>query len=387
MNFNSYRYDYAKYNSDGSIVSFDDYDYGNLYLTKGQKVIISNMYESDIYGFYVPYSVKDSITVNEIINPALYKFDLEVGKNYRIVNDSNSNVKIENNSTRTLTYDYIRYKEDGSYTSYVNKYGNLTMANTEYIDISPNVNNSKTLTFYLPYKFKNEGFGIRTLDNNISDIFKDTPKITIEINKILSSENGEVGTLNIEDYLVNYNVSIYNQTKNKKITGSQNKEDIILLPNGSTEAGDKVTVSLVGKNNDTKLVEQVLTMDDNNQSSSKFNIVQLGFAKINYQKEVSNDNSIRTIVFDESGKNVEIISTSKESDIRTKYLQEGQYSIVALRSNGNLWRFDNLNEIKERGLVEGVDYLKSTINIKDGIIETISLNKIPTLDEERISFF
>ena len=182
-------------------------------------------------------------------------------------------------------------------------------------------------------------------------------------------------------------MSIYNQTKNKKITGSQNKENIILLPNGSTEAGDKVTVSLVGKNNDTKLVEQVLTMDDNNQSSSKFNIVQLGFAKINYQKEVSNDNSIRTIVFDESGKNVEIISTSKESDIRTKYLQEGQYSIVALRSNGNLWRFDNLNEIKERGLVEGVDYLKSTINIKDGIIETISLNKIPTLDEERISFF
>lgn len=49
-------------------------------------------------------------------------------------------------------------------------------------------------------------------------------------------------------------------------------------------------------------------------------------------------------------------------------------------------RLNTLSEFDKRNLVQGKDYIKYNIDIKNGIINDINLDKIPILDEDRISF-
>lgn len=81
------------------------------------------------------------------------------------------------------------------------------------------------------------------------------------------------------------------------------------------------------------------------------------------------------------------ISKNDGQKIVSDFLNQGSYSVILLKSNGQLWRLDDLDEFSKRGLKENTDFIRYDIVVKDGVINNIKPDDIPILDEDRISFF
>jgi len=164
------RFDIIHYNKDGSIKNFYKNEYGILQLGNQESKKITIGENTDIE-CWLPLEQKSQINVEEIEEPALYEFRLEVGKNYEIANGSMDRVNIQNNSSYNLLYDLVKYKQDLSYQFLVGRSGSILLDPNELILISPQNNNSKSIECYIPYEHYKNGIGIRELEYKITDIF------------------------------------------------------------------------------------------------------------------------------------------------------------------------------------------------------------------------
>ena len=382
----SCKFDGVVYNQDKSINRFytDGTSSGGIDFLKyeSRKLSINENNKEDIVWF-IPYEQKDKLDIKEIDEPALHKFKMDENKSYKIYNNSDKNVVLKNNNYN-FKYDYILYKADSSYKYMTNQYGDITLKTNEHIVIAKNQNNNENAVWYIPYEYCNNEIVIKESASSIGELFDLQPKIKVDIRKVLSKNETDQNDNIVEDTLSNYYISVKNKTQNKNINDIQIKGKYILLQNNDVKSGDEISINFRSKKNDTLEKAVDVKLDENMQGNMHVDITQLGYVNINHN---NTDNiTIRTMIFDKDGKSVQNISTSDNKNINSKYLNDGKYTVLMLKSNGNLWRLNSLQEFDARYLVEGIDYTKNDIEIKEGKITNLQVDDIPILDEDRISF-
>ena len=373
------------YDPEGKVSYFDKGWWGNLWLNGGEKVRFS-VNPDQSQDAYIPYEQKDWFTLKES-DPALYKYPLDSDKSYKVMNYSGDEVRIRTNSDYNFRFDVLKYDANSNYQLWEDHYGDVTLRDKEYFFASYVPKDQNKLVFYYPYDQFRNGVIIRESDSEYEGYFDILPKVKINVSKILSKTDSEMETTKIDDSLKNYDFTIKNKTKNIQINDFFIKDNYIVFAKNSVDAFDEMNIKLESKNNDTESKEFNITLDESSKGESNLSILQLGKIRVSENNPQKNVPMIRTLIFNEQGKMIETKSSNSGEGIQSTPLQEGTYTVVLLKANGELWRMDQLSEFKDRGLVEGTDYLKYQIQVTNGKINTINPNSIPILDEDRISFF
>ncbi|MEH7308083.1 immunoglobulin-like domain-containing protein [Neobacillus drentensis] len=365
--------------------NFDNGWWGNLWLNGGEKVRLS-VNPDQSHDAFIPFEQKDWFTMKES-DPALYKYTLESDKSYKIMNYSGEEVRIGTNSGYNFRFQVLKYDANSNYELWEDHYGDVILRDKEYFFASYVPQEQNKLVFYYPYDQFRNGVIIRESDSEYEDYFDILPKIKMNVSKILSKTDSEMETTKIDDTLRNYNLTIKNKTKDIQINDFFIKDNYIVFAKNSVAAFDEVNIKLESKNNDTESKEFNITLDKSSQGESNLSILEVGKIRVSENNPQKNIPMTRTLIFNEQGKVIETKSSNSGETIQSMPLQEGKYTVVLLKANGELWRMDQLSEFKDRGLVEGTDYLKYEIQVTNGKISTINPNSIPVLDEDRISFF
>ena len=381
------RFNTITYDKDGNVSWFQKENYGtfNIDSKKSEK---SEILSEQGVECYIPYEWKERIEYKEVEGPLFYEFSLERNKTYKINNNSGINVSIKNDSSYNDLYDYILYKPNATYKYLVNKYGNINLNSSEYMIIKVNEENEKeNINAYLPYGYHTKGVIVSEASYDISDILDTMPKVKLNINKQLSKLQEQEEVVEVKDNLNNYNISIFNKTTNENINGWQIKGNYIVFQNGTTSPNDTISIKLDSKKRDCKVTEFNVKLDENNNAIFDAKVQQLGYIKIDEQEESNTSITNRTLIFNSEGKNIQTISANPKQGINSGYLQSDEYTVILLKSSGELWRLDSLNQFDERGFIEDTDYIKYIVEVNEGEITALKPKVIPTVDENRISFF
>ena len=238
---------------------------------------------------------------------------------------------------------------------------------------------------YTANSHSDDTIGVSELDSSYGSIFSFTPNIKMIINKVESNVKKDINNIGVKSNINDYYIHLYNENTKKTIYGWNIYEDSIVLPYGSTNIGDKIRIAI--SSGDCAEIQEFIYLNDNNSGEVNFRIIQKGYTQIVYFKDMLNTKTVRGLIYDKDGNLINSFSENSNKDITTGYLQNGDYTIVMLRSNGNLWRISKLGDIKERGLIKGLDYKQFDISVEDGVVSEIYAETIPILDENRISFF
>ena len=377
-------FDFINYDESGNIEDYGKNDYGSINISpnKSKRVVFGNGYTPSTE-VWIPYEYKDRISISELDEPLLYEFEIEKDKNYEIKNSSNEKINIKNSSNWGRKYDYVKYKSDNSYTYLINVEGDIILENKERILISPR----ETIECYIPYEKYTSEFKFTELNYQISDIFDLVAKVQIDINKTVSNSQSDITSTKVKDNLSNYNISVYNKTKGNYITRIESRGNYIIFPEGSVDSGDNLNIRLNSKTSDCKDINITVILDNNKNAKVNVDVTQLGYIVIDYKENNTKSLINRVLIYDKNGKNIETISKNPNQQIRSNYLMSGKYTVVILKSSGELWKLDNLNEFEERGFIKDEDYIRYDIEVQDGVVNSIKPQNIPTVNEDRLSYF
>ena len=150
--YNSNTYDFIRYYEGGNVEStHKDTSSGRFYLYSNQKVKITAS-KGDGFKCYIPYEHKDII--KEVNDPVFYEFDIQKGKNYEFLNQTEKRSEVLTTSSyNSNTYDFIRYYEGGdvAYTHKDTSDGFYLYSNQK-VKITPSQGSG--FRCYIPYEHK-----------------------------------------------------------------------------------------------------------------------------------------------------------------------------------------------------------------------------------------
>ena len=182
------------------------------------------------------------------------------------------------------------------------------------------------------------------------------------------------------DY-TNISYTIYNVTQGKAITQYSVQYPSIVLLEDVAE-GDQLRITASSKTNAFLPVESSTTISEN-KADITFNIVGLGGIRASY---TSTDNAnVAGILYDSKGELLKKYSYTNAS-LSISDLTDGAYTLVSMSNSSFFNSILKLSSLETSGLKEGTDYILNPITIKSGIIELITNEEVPTLDESKLYY-
>ena len=182
------------------------------------------------------------------------------------------------------------------------------------------------------------------------------------------------------DY-TNISYTIYNVTQGKAITQYSVQYPSIVLLEDVAE-GDQLRITASSKTNAFLPVESPTTISEN-KADITFNIVGLGGIRASY---TSTDNAnVAGILYDSKGELLKKYSYTNAS-LSISDLTDGAYTLVSMSNSSFFNSILKLSSLETSGLKEGTDYILNPITIKSGIIELITNEEVPTLDESKLYY-
>ncbi|MGM9978879.1 MAG: leucine-rich repeat protein [Clostridium sp.] len=260
--------------------------------------------------------------------------------------------------------------------SILNSYGNLIEYKTSYGQSQ-----------YLEYSAQDDGvFYIKISGSNspfyMTASINSSSKIKYTIKKQLSkNENDEVALT--EDYIGNYKVEIFNKTRGIPLDEANIKGSYIFLSGLNVSPGDEIELKLTPYyyNDETTSYLGELTLDENKTGEINIVTIQKGYIKTT----CTNNYNINVFVFDKDGNIVDQLNNYYDY-YSSRLLDNGEYTILYIKGNSYLWKFQKLSDYSKYGLIDGKDYISKKVTIKDGEINEINNITVPDLNEDILSF-
>lgn len=209
---------------------------------------------------------------------------------------------------------------------------------------------------------------------------------TISLSLTYTPSVAEGAEATTEDWYSDYaNIAytIYNETQQKEITDfSIQYPSIVLLE--EVAAGDQLRITASSKNSAFQPVTATAMIDENaEKASALLKIIAWGGIKASY---TTTDNaSVVGILYDSKGELVKKYTYSNQS-LSINELPDGDYTLVSMANSTFFNSILKLSQLAASGLVEGTDYVQSTVTVKSGILSSIANSHIPALDESKLYY-
>lgn len=194
---------------------------------------------------------------------------------------------------------------------------------------------------------------------------------------------GETATT--ESYYSNYqNVAyqLYNVTKDKAI-GEIYVQYPNLIIQDKADVGDQIRMTATSRVGEFSPAQYIITVNQNNKDTANFNLKGLGAIKATYTNS-PNSSSVGAL-YNAQGQQVKKESYSNAT-ITFSSLVDGSYTLVSMANSTYLGSILNLSELTSAGLVLGTDYVSNRVEVKSGVISTISIPSIPALNESKFYY-
>lgn len=202
---------------------------------------------------------------------------------------------------------------------------------------------------------------------------------TITLNFTHTSCDGEKQNW-YSDYL-NVNYEVFNVTKNKSISQYNVQYPQIVLLEEVTD-GDVLKLTATSRTNAFTPVMATATITEQ-KAEATFAVVELG--KIQSSFTSTDNTAVVGSLYDADGKLLKTYNYSDASLIIGN-LADGNYTLVSMGSSRLFNTIYDLSQLPQTGLVEGVDYVQNSVEVKSGQVSVISINTVPTFDESKLYY-
>ena len=202
---------------------------------------------------------------------------------------------------------------------------------------------------------------------------------TISVGFTYTTVEGE--TQNWYSDYQNVSYTLYNTTREKSISQfNVQYPQIVLLE--EVEDGDVLRLTATSRTNAFKAVEATATIAEQ-RAEATFAITELGRIEASFSK--TGNASVVGSLYDTSGKLVKTYNYS-EAKLTISNLADGNYTLVSMGSSRLFNTIYDLVQLPQTGLAEGTDYVQNTVEVKSGIISTVTIEEVPTLDESKLYY-
>ena len=179
----------------------------------------------------------------------------------------------------------------------------------------------------------------------------------------------------------NVDYEVYNKTKNRTVTDIHVQYPQIVLMEDVAD-GDVLEITAVSRKDAFKPVKTTVTIAEQ-KADATFDIVEKGQVAASFKKS-GNVEVVGTLYY-ANGKLVDTYSYS-DAVLTIKDLDDGDYTMVTMGHSRFFNTIYDLSQLPRTGLTDGVDYVKNTANVKNGIITAVEINEVPTLDESKLYY-
>lgn len=202
---------------------------------------------------------------------------------------------------------------------------------------------------------------------------------TITLNFTYTSCDGE--TQNWYSDYQNVNYELFNVTKNKSISQYNVQYPQIVLLEEVTD-GDVLKLTATSRTNAFTPVMAIASITEQ-KAEATFAVVELG--KIQSSFTSTDNTAVVGSLYDADGKLLKTYNYS-EASLIIGNLADGNYTLVSMGSSRLFNTIYDLSQLSQTGLVEGVDYVQNSVEVKSGQVSVISINMVPTFDESKLYY-
>ena len=202
---------------------------------------------------------------------------------------------------------------------------------------------------------------------------------TITLNFTYTSCDGE--TQNWYSDYQNVNFELFNVTKNKAVSQYNVQYPQIVLLEEVTD-GDVLKLTATSRTNAFTPVMATASITEQ-KAEATFAVVELG--KIQSSFTSTENTAVVGSLYDADGKLLKTYNYSDASLIIGN-LADGNYTLVSMGSSRLFNTIYDLSQLPQTGLVEGVDYVQNSVEVKSGQVSAISINTVPTFDESKLYY-
>ncbi|MBO5824927.1 MAG: leucine-rich repeat protein, partial [Prevotella sp.] len=179
----------------------------------------------------------------------------------------------------------------------------------------------------------------------------------------------------------NVSYELFNVTQNKAVNQYNVQFPQIVLLEDVAD-GDVLRLTASSRSNDFKAVTTTATITEQ-KAEATFDIVELG--KIHSSFATTGNASVVGSLYDAAGKLVKTYDYSN-AQLTISDLADGNYTLVSMGNSRLFNTIYDLAQLPQTGLIENVDYVLNQVEVKSGLIATISINVVPTLNESKLYY-
>lgn len=180
----------------------------------------------------------------------------------------------------------------------------------------------------------------------------------------------------------NIDYSVYNETKGKSIEDFAIQQGNIVLPTG-TDRGDNIRVTLRSLNEKFSEVTANGVIADNDTAKVSISLLAFGGIEATYGQKA--DDNLLAMLYDNAGK-LQMRTICSTSRLSFTNLAAGNYTLVTMGYNGAIGSVSDISDLANMDLAEGIDYVRSTATVRDGIITAVNVTSVPELDASKFEY-
>ena len=208
-------------------------------------------------------------------------------------------------------------------------------------------------------------------------------KVTLAITHTLSAVKGAEPV--VEDGYEDYNnisYSIYNATQQRAISQfSVQYPNIVLLEEVSE--GDVISVTATSKKDMFEPVTGEGKVDERNNIPVAIPLLQRGGISVSYT--MTENRGVVTMLYDSNGALVSK-NVYESREVSFENLKAGRYTILTMGKSDFFNDIYSLAGFGEAGLVAGTDYVKTSVEVKDGVVSVAKYAVVPFFDESKLYY-
>lgn len=199
--------------------------------------------------------------------------------------------------------------------------------------------------------------------------------------KTCIADGEEAETQNWYSDYHNVSYSVYNVTKKHTISQfNEQYPQIVLLED--VDDGDVLRLTASSRTNSFMPVETTATIVEQ-KATAVFDIKELGKIQSSFVK--TDNASVVGSLYDASGKLVKTYDYLNAS-LTINNLTDGRYTLVSMGSSPLFNTVYDLSQLPQVGLTKGTDYVQNQVDVKSGMISSITIAEVPKLDESKLYY-
>lgn len=179
----------------------------------------------------------------------------------------------------------------------------------------------------------------------------------------------------------NVDYTIFNKTKNRTIDQfSAQYPQIVLLED--VNDGDVLELTATSRKGAFQPVKTTVMIAEQ-KANATFNIIELGKIAASFTKN-SNPTVVGTL-YDGNGKLIDTYDYS-DATLEIDNLIDGNYTLVTMGGSQFFNTIYDIAQLPQTGLISGVDYVRSNVEVRSGLISSVNISNVPLFDESKLYY-